>query len=110
VMTAFIANHLDAHGWNKARVREYLYEQSQRPLAEVRPRSSQRPDTREQWWWDWLPADVDQSREDAMVPSVWSPDHIHVVVSGAPGGRFLAVCPGWGHFGGFAVTRPIKMR
>jgi hypothetical protein len=107
VLPPFIASHLESHGWSKERVRHALYEQAQRPLSEVRPRSTQRPTTDAEWWWDWLPEWVDQSREDSMVPVVDHAQDLHIAVSGARGGRFLAVCPGWGHYGGFAVTRPI---
>ena len=41
------------------------------------------------------------------LPVTATPDDIHIVVAG---GRsyFAAVLPGWGGFGGFAVTRRIE--
>jgi hypothetical protein len=107
VIPSFIAVHLDRAGWDRPRIQEYLWDRARRPLSEVRPHSAQRPDTDPQWWWDWFPADVDQSREDSLVPSASDPSSIHVVVSGGAGGRFLALCPSWGHFGGFATTREL---
>jgi len=106
ICNPFIAEHLAEHGWDRQRVREYLYMRSRRPLREVRPRSSQRPDTSPAWWWPWLPDDLDQSDEDSLVPCLSSPEALHIVVSGARG-RLLALCPSWAHFGGFAVTRPV---
>jgi hypothetical protein len=37
-----------------------------------------------------------------------SPDDIHVMVSGGDGQFWVGFCPGWGEFGGFAVTREIR--
>jgi hypothetical protein len=108
VLSPFLAQHLDAHGWDRSRVRQHLWDCARRPLAQVRPRSAQRPDNDPRWWWPWLPPDVDQSDDSSLVPSASDPASIHVVVSGASGGRFCAVCPGWGHFGGFAVTKPVN--
>jgi hypothetical protein len=110
VVPAFLANDWAARGWDKPSVRRALWDLSRRPLSEVRPRSNVRPDTSPQWFWDWLPESVDQSDESSLVPVTNSPDAIHLVVSGARGGRFLAVCPGWGHFGGFAVVRSLSRR
>lgn len=107
VVPAFLAADWAARGWDKAGVRETVYRLSQRPLSEVRPRSAVRPDTSPEWFWDWLPDHVDQSDESSLIPVVDSPGQIHIAVSGARGGRFLAVCPGWGHFGGFAVARAL---
>ena len=108
VLSPFLAQHLDAHGWDRSRVQQHLWDCARRPLAEVRPRSAQRPDNDPRWWWPWLPPGVDQSDDSSLVPSASNPASIHVVVSGASGGRFCAVCPGWGHFGGFAVTKPVN--
>jgi hypothetical protein len=108
VFSPFLASDFAERGWSRGRVQERLFELARKPLGEVRPRSAQRPDNSPAWFWDWLPDSVDQSRDDAAVTAVDRPEDIHIVVSGARGGRFLAVCPGWGHFGGFAVTRPVN--
>lgn len=107
VIGPFFAQILDRAGWGRARVQQYLFEKAQRPLATVRPLGSARPDTSPRYWWDWLPEAVDQSIDESMVPSVDAPEAVHIVVSGARGGHFMSVCPGWGKFGGFAVTRAI---
>jgi hypothetical protein len=44
------------------------------------------------------------------VPVVEKPEDIHVVVAGADSIPWIAVCPGWGHLGGFAVTRGLPGR
>jgi len=50
---------------------------------------------------------VDQSDDDTLVPVVERPDDIHVLVCGADSIPWAAVLPGWGHLGGFAVTRAL---
>lgn len=110
VIPSFIAGHLDRAEWDRTRIQEYLWDKARRPLSEVRPPSARRPDASPEWWWDWFPPEVDQSREDSLVPSASDPSSIHVVVSGGAGGRFLALCPSWGHFGGFATTKELAVQ
>ena len=42
-----------------------------------------------------------------MVPVVWSPESIHIVVAGGDSIPCAAICPSWGHLGGFAITRAL---
>ena len=53
------------------------------------------------------PARYDLDNPTTRVPVTARADDIHIVVAG---GRsyFAAVLPGWGGFGGFAVTRVIR--
>lgn len=102
------ARHLAASGWSRADVQAHLYERARRPIAELRPRGPLRPDTSPEHWYTWWPDWVDQSREDTLVPVVDSPEAIHVVVTGADSIPFAAVCHGWGHLGGFAITRALE--
>ena len=53
------------------------------------------------------PLRYDLDNPTTRVPVSAEPDDIHIVVAG---GRsyFAAVLPGWGGFGGFAVTRAIR--
>src|SRR5207253_600304 len=55
------------------------------------------------------PPRYDMGDPATRLPITPTPDDIHIVVAG---GRsyFAAVLPGWGGFGGFAVTRPIRRR
>ena len=41
------------------------------------------------------------------MPVTEAPEDIHVVVSGADSIPCAAVCPSWGHLGGFAITRAL---
>ena len=53
------------------------------------------------------PRRYDLDNPTTRVPITARPEDIHIVVAG---GRsyFAAVLPGWGGFGGFAVTRMIR--
>ena len=103
------ARHLAASGWDRRRVQEHLYQRARRSIGDLRPLGALRPDNDPEHWYSWWPDDVDQSRDDSMVPVVNSPDAIHVVVAGADSIPFAAVCHGWGHLGGYAVSRAVEM-
>ena len=109
VMTPNEARHLAAMGYGRAEVQETLFALARRRLGDIRPRGPLRPDTAPEHWYTSWPDSVDQSSEDTLVPVVATPDAIHVVVTGADSIPFMAVCPGWGELGGFAVTRPVRV-
>jgi hypothetical protein len=99
----------DDAGWSKADLRQYLWENSQCRVADLLESGdaySSEVGTRNgflargEMWADW-------SDPDALLPITPSPDDIHVVVCG---GRsfFASVSPGWGPFGGWAVTLPVS--
>jgi hypothetical protein len=108
VFTPSEARHLAARGFGRAEVQRELFELARRRIGDIRPRGPLRPDTAPDHWYSWCPAWVDQSDEDTLVPVVEKPADIHVIVAGADSIPWIAVCPGWGHLGGFAVTRPIR--
>src|SRR3989304_4941305 len=102
------AEEFAKRGWSKQDVRMYLWEHARRPLAEVRAcgviheqfRKMERDAGR-------YPLRYDLENPTTRLPVPASPEDIHIIVAG---GRsyFAAVLPGWGGFGGFAVTRPIR--
>ena len=95
--------HLHGCGYTRQRVQERLFELSKRRVGEIRSRADDAPSSYE-WW----PESIDQSDDDALVPIVNGPEAIHLVVAGADSIPWAAVCPGWGHTGGYAVTRAIS--
>jgi hypothetical protein len=102
------AEEFARRGWSKQDVRMYLWEHARRPLADVRAcgaihaqfRQMEREAGR-------YPLRYDLDNPTTRLPVTASPDDIHIIVAG---GRsyFAAVLPGWGNFGGFAVTREIR--
>jgi len=107
VLTPNEARHLASRGYSRSDVQEELFGLARRPLGEIRPRSAARPDNATEHWYTWWPDWVDQSSDDTLVPVVENAHGIHVVVAGADSIPWIAVCHGWGHLGGHAVTRPI---
>lgn len=102
------ARHLARCGHDRASVQKTLFRLGRRRLGDLRPRSPRRPDNDPRWWYEWWPDWVDQSSDDTLVPCVERPESIHVMVSGADSIPWAVVCPGWGHLGGYAVTREIE--
>lgn len=101
------ARHLAASGLSRADVQEVLYSLARRRLGDLRPRSPLRPDDDPAHFYEWWPDWIDQTDDDAMVPAVWGPESIHLVVTGGDSIPWAAVCPGWGHLGGLAITREV---
>jgi hypothetical protein len=109
VLTPSEARHLDRRGLGRAEVQQELFRLARRRLGDIRPRGPLRPDSSPEHWYTWWPEWVDQSDDDTMVPVVERAEDIHVVVAGADSIPWIAVCPGWGNLGGFAVSRPIHL-
>jgi hypothetical protein len=98
---------LAAQGWTREQAQEFLYEHARRRLGDIRRLADGSPALRAQdryhWWPDW----IDQTDPDAMVPTVWGPQSIHIVIAGGDSLTYAAVCPGWGTYGGFGETRAL---
>lgn len=95
-------------GWSKQDIRHYLWENARRRVSDIRACGAVHERMRK--------AQQDVGRYLArhrvenpktLVPVTSTPEDIHIAVAG---GRsyFAAVLPGWGSFGGFAVTVPIE--
>jgi len=107
VISPSMARTLAAEGWTRQRVQEFLWLSARRRLGDIRvePDGSPAvgPSAHYEWWPDW----VDQSDPETRIPVTWSAEAIHLVVSGADSIPCAAVCPSWGHLGGFAMTRAL---
>jgi hypothetical protein len=51
---------------------------------------------------------LDDLADDVELPLVLSPDDIHVLVTGGDTQWWAGFCPGWGNYGGYAITRAIE--
>lgn len=87
--------NIEAAGWSKADVKQFLYEMAQRKVS------------------DWMKAGEAISSPvdlDSMQGVVNSPDNITVLVAGGPAGAFSAVIPLWGGGSGSkSVTKQINI-
>ncbi|MCB0994555.1 MAG: hypothetical protein KDB21_05670 [Acidimicrobiales bacterium] len=104
------ARLLDHQGWGPQRCQEYLYERARRRLGDIRRRADGSAAVGDRdlspWWPEW----IDQDDPDSLVPVTSGPEAIHLMVAGGDSVTFAAVCPGWGIYGGHAVTREVAER
>jgi hypothetical protein len=107
VISPSMARSLAAGGWTRARVQEFLWQNARRRLGDIRVNADGSPAIEPSAHYDWWPDWIDQSDPESRVPVTASPEAIHVVVSGADSIPCAAVCPSWGHLGGFAMTRSL---
>ncbi len=83
VLTAEAASWLEERGWSKDRVREFLFEQAQNPVGQLRDRGG--------WGTVVQPDFVDVEDDNAMMPIVPRPENILIVVAGGYGRHMSAV-------------------
>lgn len=107
VISPSMARSLAGEGWTRVRVQDFLWMHARRRLGDIRVEADGSPaigsTSHYAWWPDW----IDQTDPETRVPVCESPELIHVVVSGADSIPCAAVCPSWGHLGGFAMTRAL---
>ncbi|MCB9725119.1 MAG: hypothetical protein H6748_13800 [Spirochaetaceae bacterium] len=107
VLSPSMARSLAREGFSRGDVQAFLWQKARRRLGDIRVEPDGQPTLdpgeRHAWWPDW----VDQSDPETRVPVTEAPEDIHVVVSGADSIPCAAVCPSWGHLGGFAITRAL---
>jgi hypothetical protein len=85
-----------ADGWDKAKIRQYVYEHSQNTIAHFKRTSR-------------IPGTVKPEDETAMRPIVSRVEDILVVAAGGRAGTFSCFIPGWAsRTASTAVTRVIK--
>jgi hypothetical protein len=83
-------------GWDKSRIRAFLFEHCRRAADLLKRRGS-------------LPGPVEPGDEGRLVPMVAAPGDIMIVAAGGAGGRFSSIIPCWaGTSASRAVTRRIE--
>jgi hypothetical protein len=103
VLGAEAARTLAAAGLSREQIRQSVWERARVPLWRLK-----RAGWEETYARQWYPAAVNLEDSEALVPLTARPEDMHLLVAGGEG-RFTAVCPGWGGFGGLAVTREIAL-
>lgn len=85
-----------SYGWDKNKVKEFLFEHAQRPMADLKKNGV-------------FPGEIKEEDYTTMKKAVYSPDDILLLVAGGEAGRFSACLPGWGTLKQTqAITRSIK--
>lgn len=107
VVTPATARRLAAEGFSRSAVQEFLWQRARRRLGDIRVDAEGRPSLDAAAHYDWWPDWVDQGDAETRVPVTARPEAIHLVVAGADSIPCAAVCPSWGHLGGFAMTRAL---
>lgn len=107
VLNPAMARTLAREGWDRPKVQDFLWRHARRRLGDIRvhPDGSPAVDAASHyaWWPDW----IDQTDPETRVPVTATPDAIHLLVAGGDSIPAAAVCPGWGHLGGLAITRAL---
>ncbi|HEX2172159.1 MAG TPA: hypothetical protein VHL09_06905 [Dehalococcoidia bacterium] len=99
------AGVLSRAGLTKDEIRRHIWEQARLPIARLKRCGVFVPEQAGQMWPDW----IDVTRDDSLVPMTPRLEDILIMVAGGEG-KFSMQCPGWGGFGGFAVTKPLTLR
>ena len=88
-------------GWTKEQIRGQIQRASLRPVRDL---------ARDESCAEGLPREaVERLGSDTLLPKFRSPENIHIVVAGGPGGKFGVYIQGWasGPIGSMPVTRKI---
>jgi len=87
---------LNLQGWDKAGVRQFLYDKAARPLSDLKKGG-------------YIEKPVEDGDEKILIRAVPSPDDILLVVAGGAAGRFSACIPGWANMKAcHSVTRALR--
>ncbi len=109
------AVELAESGYTKRMVREHFFERARLSVRHLKEWGAlQGPlDSTSTYWGEASLADVRPDLltlpDDTRLPMVRSVEDIHVIVTGGDTQWWAGFCPGWGSYGGFAMTRPIRL-
>jgi hypothetical protein len=105
VVNAAQANELARAGWSKGDVKRYIWEHTTWQVRDLLSDYDKNAAVRNGFVGQGK-AYTDWGDPNAVVPITAQPDDLLVVVGGGHD-IFAAVCPSWGPFGGFAVSKPV---
>lgn len=105
------AQELNRAGFGVEDIRTFLFENARYTLGDIRRDGVQLETEHTGAYWGGVETarwNVLQ-RDDQKLPMVETRNDIHLVVTGGMGQWWCGFCPGWGKYGGYAITRPIRM-
>lgn len=111
VFSPRVAQELARAGYGRQAVREWLFENARYELGRLRRLGLLVAGEPHQYYWGHRPGgppDLSGLPDGTLLPMVERPEDIHILVAGGMGQWWVGFCPGWGNYGGFAVTRQIR--
>jgi hypothetical protein len=94
------AQHIAAAGWSKRDLQEALFRRARQPWGLMKNRGKSKGPR--------FPESVDRTDDNSMVPIVWEPTDLLVVVAGGAGGKSMFLPTAGGQ--SLAVSKPIETR
>ena len=92
------AQHIASAGWSKQRLQQVLFERARQPWGLMKNRGKSKGPR--------FPESVDRSDDNSMVPIVWEPKDLLVVVGGGAGGKSMFLPTAGGQ--SLAVSRAVE--
>ncbi len=108
------AQFLAESGYSKEDVRQYFYDNARLSVGHLKACGALEgpPTENSQLYWGALPdvrPNVEELPDDTLLPLVERVEDIIIVVAGGDGQWHAGLCPGWGNWGGSAITKPIEL-
>lgn len=104
------AQELARAGYSKADVKRWVWENARFKVGHLREAGILADEAHMRYWGhgeEDVP-DIATLSDDVMLPMVRSVDMIHVAVIGGDSQWWMGFSPGWGNYGGYAVTKQIR--
>ncbi len=104
------AQELARAGYTKADVKKWVWEHARFQVGRLREAGVLAEEAHMRYWGhgEENAPDVPSLPDDTLLPMVTSVDMIHVAVIGGDSQWWMGLSPGWGNYGGYAVTKAIK--
>jgi hypothetical protein len=103
------AQELARGGYSKADVKRWVWEHARFELGALRRADVLvKGEGHMYYWGDEEAVELEALPDDTRLPLVRSPEMIHVAVIGGDSQWFMGMSAGWGNYGGYAVTKPIR--
>jgi hypothetical protein len=104
------AQELARAGYSKADVKKWVWENARFQVGWLRRSGILAEEQHMRYWGhgEESAPDLSTLSDDTLLPMVRDVDMIHVAVIGGDSQWWMGFSPGWGNYGGYAVTKPIK--
>jgi hypothetical protein len=106
------AQELGRAGYSKADIKRWVWEHARYHLGWLRRSGVLLEGEGHTYYWghgeEGVP-DLHGLPDESWLPMVRGPEMIHVAVIGGASQWWMGFSPGWGNYGGYAVTKPIRL-